>query len=241
MTFDVSPVARRLWRIARFAVLVAVSVVAGHTAVYAAHRGVGEELAAAMSSGGHDAYWPLALAGTIGIGALALARAGHGVWRMWREARRIGRRHEDFQRGSEPSERPYRRELLAIWPALFAVTAAAYLGLENLEHLAAHSHLTGLEALFGADHPLAVPILAGVSLAVAGIGALIRWRVRVLEARLRAAATRRPPPDHERVRPAGLRWQSFSAQGAHRLVLVRARHGRAPPHAPPRLQPLAAA
>lgn len=221
MTFDVSARARRGLRIARLCVLVAVSVVVAHAAVYAAHAPHGGELAAAMRARGHDGHWLATVALTAAIAALV---AGHAAFRAWRLARQFPDRDATVGRAAA-----YRSELVALWPLLFVGTTVAFLGLENAEHLAARGHLTGIEPLVGGEHAFSLPILAAITAAIAAAGAFVRWRVAILEAGVAAARLRlaRRSPRHSGATRG--EWQSASAVAAHKWLLVRSRRGRAPP------------
>jgi len=106
--------------------------------------------------------------------------------------------------------------------------ALAFALQENIEHLAGHGHLIGLGALIGPEYPLALPVIGLVALAAAALGALVRWRIALLEARVgvrpvparpRGLTARRPAPGWAIV--ATLRIRAWS--------LVRLDAGRAPP------------
>ena len=214
----------------RFALLALGGLLLGHEAVYAVYYGLGAGLAQAMSAGGHDTYWPmfstLALSGLL----LLLTR---GVWRLSRlrtDASQPDAQGPALGPRSTAQVRSYRQELRAIWPALFAVVAVAYLVQENLEHLLGHGHLPGLAPLIGPEAPLALPVLAAVTLALAALGALLRWRIAVLEARLALLERRRHPRPRHQLRPAA-RWVLLGAVRATFWSLVRQGPVRAPPAA----------
>ena len=108
--------------------------------------------------------------------------------------------------------------------ALFPVVMVLLLVQENLEHLATAGHAAGLEPIAS---PLAVLAIALAVLGVAGLGALVRWRISEIEARLATASRRSwprstaaPVPPHSWMAAAFLR---------HRRLLIRDDPGRAPP------------
>jgi hypothetical protein len=187
-----------LLNVARFTLLALGGLLVGHQAVYVAQYGKGAALTQAMTSSGHDGYWTafttVALSGLL----LLLLRS---AWRL------VELRHDTTGPALQPPEgqraRAYRRELLRLWPPLFGTVTVAYLIQENIEHLVAQGHLAGFSPLVGVQAPLALPILGLVTLAFAIVGALVRWRIAVLEARARAARTR-------------IRWL---AGGADRLIV----------------------
>ena len=227
MTLSVSRSAAGWWHLARFIALVLVSAVVAHTAVYAAHAGVGEGFATAMRRSGHDTYWlPAALL----VVALAALLAARGALVTWRTIRRGGTAALGPTR-HHPEAPTYTSQLLRLWPQLSAATLVAFAVQENVEHLLTDGHLLGIDALIGARHPLALPVIAVVALAMAAAGAVVRWRVAALVARIAAAhaVSRAPLDDHRRTR-AG-RWQAIAALCAVRWLLVRRDLGRAPPRA----------
>ena len=134
---------------------------------------------AAMATGG----WPSALIGAIGliVGLFAVAR----LRRLRRRAQRLG----VAPRASRRAER-----VLRTWGSLFLLVAAGFLFQENLEHLAAHGHLIGTGALASPEYPLALPVIAAVTL-VAGIvvGLLRSTESALVEAISSALAAFRGP------------------------------------------------
>ena len=106
----------------------------------------------------------------------------------------------------------------------------AYLVQENVEHLVAQGHLPGFAPLVGAEAPLALPILGLVTLAFAVVGALVRWRIAVLEARALATSTARPRWSRTAQRPH-VGWAYVGAVRATFWSLVRQGPVRAPPAA----------
>ena len=104
---------------------------------------------------------------------------------------------------------------------------------ENIEYLAAHGDVIGIEALVGPYAPLAIPVLALVTLALAAIGGLVRWRIAVLEARIARSLSRArylldhlaPPPE----------WRTIHAAAPASLDASPSRCGPSPAPDPPRL------
>lgn len=227
MTFETTSATARLLRALRFVALALVSVAVAHDAIFAAQYGVGSGFVRAMQAGGHDGYWPVFSV------LVAVVAAVLGL----RAAVRLGRPRGDSGRrgltgpgraGARDGQPRYRTELARLWLPLSVVVTIAFAIQENLEHLAGHGHLIGLGALVGPEYPLALPVLVLVSLAAAALGALVRWRIAVLEARFagrlhvarsRGLAARRPPR----------RWADVAALRAHAWFVVRLDAGRAPP------------
>jgi hypothetical protein len=218
----------------RLAALLPLSLLLGHEAVFALQFGIGDGLRQAMSAGGHDHYWT---AFTVVITALS---AGLFLREVARAARLQGRLRElrrsapTASGGSGPASTltargAWRAEFRSIWPSLFAISAAGFTIQENLEHLAAGQVPHGLGSLIGGEHPLALPILALVSGAIAAIGALIRWRVRTLEARVAAARAGTGRRRHPRAIVPAREWPAIGALRAEAWFLVRLLAGRAPP------------
>ncbi len=185
----------------------------------------------------HD-YWPLFV-------GLVVALAVGGTWpslrRLWRlegalraaASGRLGaaglagaRRSGSGAPGSGSGAPGYHRELALLWPVVTLATTGLFLVQENLEHLAATGSWFGLAPLDGRLHPDALAFVAAASLVVAALGALVRWRVRVLEGRLRAAVDHFPRPAPERVEGG---WWLVAAVCRYERMLVRLDAGRAPP------------
>lgn len=177
-------------------------------------------------------YWPLFVTVAVVVASTAILESLRRLAQLGRALRvpssPVGRR--DIRSNPDPPARipRYHRELLALWPALTAVTAVIFLLQENLEHRAATGAWSGLAPLDGRLHPDALAWVIGASLVVAAAGALLRWHVRVLEHRVEVVARSRsfPRPAPER---AGRTWWLVAAVGRHQRMLVRRDAGRAPP------------
>ncbi len=214
--------AARTLRILRFGALALVSVWFAHDAVFAAEHGIGSGFAAAMTAGGHDGYW---WAFTLAVGIVASLL---GLWVAIRLVRLAGRTR-DVPHGPDHSTiSTYRGELAGLWAALFAVTATAFAVQENIEHLTGHGHLLGLGALTGPEYALALPVIAAVTLVAAALGALVRWRIAVLEARLAGRLHRPRQRGLHGIRPPAT-WAEIASARTHAWFLVRDDAGRAPP------------
>jgi hypothetical protein len=168
----------RLARRLHAAVLMLVSLVLGHEAVFATQHGLGPGLARAMSDGGHDGYWP--------IFALAVLAAGGATlgWALLRLQRLASERRRAADAATRPGHRAvpaaaYLRGVVEIWHWLLPLTLLGFVLIENVEHLLHDGQPIGLGALLW-DHPAALPVLAAVSLGLAAMGASVRWRERVL-------------------------------------------------------------
>jgi hypothetical protein len=224
MIVAASPSTARLWRGVRFALLLIVCLLVAHEAVYATQFGSGAALAEAMSERGHDGYWTEFTLVALAAGALIASWAGCRLLELYRRGRGVGARRIP----GEPGPRSYAGELIRLWLPLSAALVVAFGVQENIEHLATHGHLVGLAALTGPDHPLALPVLVLVALVAAVIGALLRLRVAVLEARIAVASrSRLPHPFTGDDRPAG--WWIAGALCAWARTLDRPDAGRAPP------------
>ena len=235
MTFSTSRRSARAWQAIRFAALAIIALLVAHDAVFALRFGVGQGMDAAMSESGHDGWWtPLTIAVAILGGVLA---AGACV-RVVGLSTRLGAQAAGRARGvdcgamaappAEPAvasvrEVAYGPELLRLWRGLLACVTAALVVQENLEHLLSQGQLPGLEPLAG---PLTIPALVVVSFVFAALGALVRWRISILQRRIAATCAGWPrasaalPPDGSAILAALL---------AHRWLLVRRGPGRAPP------------
>jgi hypothetical protein len=208
----------RAWRSTRFAGLVLVALFLAHDALFAARFGGGDGMVDAMSREGHGGWWTPYMLLVLGVAA---GLAGGALWRLRRLAQvqaRLGIVDRDSDRSG------YLRELSHLWRVLFPVVTALLLVQENLEHLATFGHAAGLEPIAS---PLAVFAVAIAVLGVAGLGALVRWQIREIEARLAIARRRTwprstsvPVPPHSWIAAAFLR---------HRRLLIRDDPGRAPP------------
>ena len=205
-------VARRSGALAATAALVGLSTLAAHQVAYLATAGSAEAYAAAMSASGHDGVWlPL-----VGIVLVAIVLVTVVVTRrlldLSARAGRGRRRHVDVP------FRDYASMVGSLWPRFVAATIVAYAVQENVERVLAGGTPPGLDALVAHG---SIPILVIVisSLLVAAVTALVRWRARILVARIRAgsAFTRHAPvarPRPVRPRPRARAWGAATASRA---------------------------
>lgn len=213
-------VARQLRRL-RFVALVVVGALIAHDAVFAAQYGFGDRRDAALAATAHD-YWPVFAGLAMLVGGLGLAAAASVLLHLHRALRRL------------PASRPpagtpgYAGELLRLWPRLFLAVTLVFTLQENVEHLAAGRGLPGLWVLSWPEYPLALPVIAAVSLLLAAAGAWLRWRTEVLAGRLAAARAAARRSAMVRLTPA-TRWRLVAAIVAHARILARPDAGRAPP------------
>ena len=220
LTAATTHVARQLRRL-RFVALVAVGALVGHDAVFAAQYGLGEQREAVLAATAHD-YWPMFGVLALLVGGLGLAAAAVVLVRLHRALHGL------------PAVRPptgtpaYAGELLRLWPRLFLAVTLVFTLQENVEHLAAGLGLPGLWVLSWPAYPLALPVLAAVTLLLATAGAGLRWRTQVLAGRLAAARAVSRRRAAARLTPAG-RWRLVAAIVAHARILARPDAGRAPP------------
>ncbi len=213
----------------RLAVLVLFSLLVAHDGIYLAQFGWGSGFQQAMSEGGSHAYWlPTSIAIALAGVATFLATLAVLV-RLQQSASRLVQGH---------AEGPgYASELVRTWKRLYPLVTLLYGVQENVEHLASHGHLAGLDPLFGPGSDLALPVLAFTTFVLAAIGALLRWRISVLEGRMARARRAVFPRIEAHAQPAG--WRMVAAIVAHGRILVRRDAGRAPPPFLP-VQPIAA-
>jgi hypothetical protein len=206
----------------RQTILVLAALFVAHDAVYVARFGIGAGYARAMTAQGHDGYWaPASFLLVIGLAVVALV--GLAAYRgLTSDAKGIGRAADADGRPS------YVAELATIWLRLFPTVAILFAIQENLEHLAVDGHLAGIAPLVGPGSAAVLPVLAATTFALAAVGAVVRWRIRVLVARIAAAvAGQRYLRLTATARPSA--WGIVAATIAHRWIIGRRDAGRAPP------------
>ena len=186
--------------------------------------GCGGGLAQALAATGHGELWSA-------VSVIALVAAAALVVPMLLRAL-----------GHEPHPSPHlvrttrgqtltpglRDELGSLWPRLLKVTLVAYLIQENAERLATQGQIAGIDPLLGPQQPLAIPVIALVTLALAALGSLIRWRI--LEPWKRVDSHANPSAPCKARTRIGLA-PSMSRRSARRRDSIRLRPqaGRAPP------------
>jgi hypothetical protein len=205
---------RRTWRRASSVILVAVCLAVTHDAVAFVELGPGATLTRSLREGGH-AYWPFA---TLFLGAATAVIGLATLVRLLVLA--------DAARGLPATSRraPIARDIAIAWMRLFTLLVAAFVVQENLEHLWAHRHLSGLGLLIGPEHPLAILVLGVTAALGAIIATLVGGREDVLLSQL-AGVGRRPGRA-----PRANGWRLAERPGVPRLTpLATSIAGRAPP------------
>jgi hypothetical protein len=203
----------------RQAILVLAALFIAHDAIYMARYGVGDGYARAMSARGHDTYWaPVSVLLTAGVFLVVLASLA--AYRRLRTD--AGATAVISTAGSS-----YLHELASVWLRLFPSVAVLFAVQENVEHAVVDGHLAGIEPVFGPGSSMVLPVLAVTTFLLAAVGAVVRWRIRVLEARIAATVRQRFALAPAVSRPAG--WDTIAAAIARRWILGRRDAGRAPP------------
>ncbi len=205
----------------RFALLLLVSVAIGHDAAYVMRFGFGPSLAGVRAATGHDGTGTLVVVAA-GLALAALVAAG--VWRLVTLERRSSRTHGLPALMDGPS---WAAETIALWRRLGPIAVLAFFLRENAEAFAAVGDVPGFAVLLD-PAPLAVPSLLLVTLVLAALGGLVRWRIRVLVTRLVAVETGRAQHSHRADAPPR-EWRRVSATAPHLWMIVRLDAGRAPP------------
>lgn len=198
-----------------FWALAGVALLASHDAIFLVQLGPGEALARALRSAGH-AYWSAASAGLVAVATLFAVATAVRLIRLRGEARRLRRR--------APIDTPsLGTPILVTWGRLFAIVAVGFVIQESLEHLAMHGHAIGLGALLGPEYPLALPVLAAITLLAALVAALVGGAEAALLTTI-ADARRAVPRAPRRIARAPLRLRPSTFEIAARAIV-----GRAPP------------
>jgi hypothetical protein len=221
VTFASSPRTVRSWQAISFAGLVLIALLLAHDAAFVVRYGVGPRMDEAMSAGGHDAWWTPFMVAVLAVATMLAVASACRLGRLSAIRASI-----DAARSAPVDGPRYPAQMAAMWRRLLPTVAIALLVQENAEHFATEGHLAGLDPLAGA---FTLPVIALVTLVVAAVGALVRWRIAVLEGHIaaaRAAAWPRPQPF---ATPA--RARITAALLAHRWLLARQDPGRAPPAA----------
>jgi hypothetical protein len=205
-------------RLIGFAVMSLIALVIAHSAVFLLAYGSGYDEALAHS--GHDGAWGTAVAVVL---AAAIGLLGLGAWRLHRlgvVARGLAARKRDLR----PGPGGFARRLAWLWSFLAGSTTLLFVLQENLEHQHAGQALPGLGVLGSADYPHAALVIAAITLAVAFVVVLFRWRRDVLVARITEARATWPNAPRIARRRAPL-W----IEHRHASIVVHQVSGRAPP------------
>jgi hypothetical protein len=209
--------ARRLPPRLAFWALAGVALLISHDAIWLAQIGPGEALTSALRHGGHE-YWAAASSTLTGIGVAAAAWAAIRLIRLRRVT--AVARHE--QTGL--AARSYLHRAAGSWLRLLAVVAIGFLIQENVEHALMHGHAPGAGALLGPEYPLALPVIAAVTLLGALIAAAFVTAERILLARITSTHhTHRAPmriqrPARRAVLPGGLDSRAHAGRGPPTLL-----------------------
>jgi hypothetical protein len=186
-----SLVARLITSRARFAfwALAGATLLVSHNAVFLAQTGPGAPLAEALRDAGHG-YWGVASIGLALIGSM-------GALGTVLRVRHLRRRAALLRAAASPMRpRAYLTRSLRCWIGLFVLVAIGFAIQENVEHLVAHGHILGSGALIGPAYPLALPVIAAISLLaglVAGAFASVERDLLVrIEAAIRRLLARAP-------------------------------------------------
>ena len=222
----------RVLETCRFAMLCIVAVLIAHDAIFLAQKSLTGPAAHLRAVEIHAGHWPFmsALATIAGILLLAwavahLAGLTHGGNRLYGRFR-VG--HARRRRSARPAVAAYRTELVKFWCTLHPAVVLAFASIENIEHLAAGEELLGFGAVTGPHFPLALPVLGAVTLALAAIGALVRWRIAVLRAQVGYGPKRDPRRTVRIERPVAL-WFEVAALCSRVCIQARQDSGRPPP------------
>ncbi len=207
----------RLRRPALFWALAGGSLLVAHDAVFYAQIGPGEPLTRALRGGSHG-YWAAASAVLLIFAVLAGLAVAMRLLALHRHARMVT---GAGPRTAGPQARL--RLVSGLWIRLLAIVALGFLLQENVEHLGQHGHLIGLSALSGPEYPLALPVLAAITLVAAAIGAALLGIERELLATIAAMP-------HRAMRAARIAVRHpLELVVARRSLLSNRAAGRAPP------------
>ena len=212
----------RTWRDrARLGLLAAVTLVLAHDIAFLLT--FGSSWQAVLARTGHGNAWNETVVVVAGL-AVALAFAGLArlAW-LSRMARRL-----DGGRSTAPrvGRGPLVQGLRRAWLAIFPISLALFIVVENVERASAGLPAPGLDVM-GSLGIAGIALLFGIVAGVAAlVDALYRWRRAVLIARI-AAARRRPA----RAAAVGARPNMPWVERRHAAIAGHRIAGRAPPRA----------
>ncbi len=178
----------------------------------------GSDADGVLRSTGHGVQWLLT---ATSVALLAAVMALAAIRRL------VGLRRLASVAAADPAVLPlagvreFLREAGGLWAVTLPLAAALFAVNENLERLGAGLPLPGISVLW-TEGPSFAAIFALVSLAVALVAAMYRWRRDLLLARLRRRVCRW-------VRPASTPHRPPEAAGPFGSSLVPTLRGRAPP------------
>jgi len=209
---------RRLPPRLAFWALAGVALLVSHDATWLAQVGPAESVTSTLRNGGH-AYWGTA---TVVLTAVGVAAALAAAIRLYRLRRRTpGGDHAP----ARLEARPYLRRAGSAWLWLFGVVAIGFVVQENLEHALTHGHGLWVGALLGPEYPLALPVIAAVTLLGALVAAAFVTAERILLARLDSARPKlRAPrsvlrPERQILLDGGVGRRAHSGRGPPSLLV----------------------
>lgn len=200
-----------------FWALAAVALLVSHDATFLVQVGPGAALARALREAGHG-YWGVASVVLLLVGLAAGAGMAIRLLALRRRAHDLAAEAPAVRRAA------WLRRAVTNWGRLLLLVSLGFLVQENVEHVLSHGHAPGLGALAGPESPLALPVIAAITL----VAALVATAVRVAEHRLVAgilAALRRPLRRAPRSLPRPVP-RTFVRLTS---LIARAVAGRAPP------------
>jgi len=170
------------------AFLAAVAFALGHQVTYLVEYGANASQALARS--GHELQWTLAVVSIACLSLLLAALAARELLRLSRQAR--GLKSSDDPRFTLSA---LAREVVLLALGVFVAALVTFVIVENVEYAAAGLPPPGLTLLMSPEHQQTLLVFELVSLAVAFVAALYRWRrdflVELIELALRLCLHRR--------------------------------------------------
>lgn len=188
VSIDMKPTrsVRRLPPRLAFWALAGIALLASHDLIWLAQTGPGEALTTTLRRGGHS-YWGAASS------ILTFAGLAAATWAVIRILQ-LGRSSGSADVPMRTGVRPYVRRAGGAWLRLFAVVATGFVLQENLEHAVTHGHGLWAGALLGPEYPLALPVVATITLMAALVAAAFVTAERILLARLASGGPRLRAP-----------------------------------------------
>jgi hypothetical protein len=197
-------------RLASLTLLSLVSFVLAHEATFLLT--FGDRANEALVRTGHGALWSDTVRAILTVAALASLLA---LGRMVLLVRRAPRYPDPSVRSSLPARHQCVRAL-TLWTVILTLSICLLVGEENLECALSGQAIPGWGVLGDAEHVLALPVFALVSLIVAVLASLYRWRRDVLIARILRRAL--PPLSRSASR------QRRSVEPALAMACIAGRH-----------------
>ncbi|HTC85572.1 MAG TPA: hypothetical protein VK656_02645 [Candidatus Acidoferrum sp.] len=189
----------------RLGVLALAAFVLAHDAIYLILFGPAYRFG--MARLGHDGRWTAAV---VIVAVLSIGLGMAGLVRLIQLARLARLLDAGRVRVAAPATAYLGRHLVRSWIAIFPVATLLFIGVENVEHVAAGLPVPGLAVLGSLGYPGTLAVLGAVAGAAALVEALYRWRRDLLTARIDAARAR---------------WARTSSPTRPDLPWVERRHG----------------